>query len=269
MITKKLTVLLLMTAGLVKAQVGTQEFTRIATKYHYSNFDKLSLKYLDADSNEVVFASEFPNKSKASLYWDNDAKDGKLYVNFFLNNEIADHDNTKNYYFQLENRQSIRTHSNKWVTGVGSVPVRYRPAQSGSAGIVEPKVELDYNLSTFLGYSFSGEKFTHYNNLGIKKKQSYNVIVSGLIGVSSTEVDERASFLSVEPVSNTFSAPVFNFGGSLQTCFNNFVIGGAMGFDFMIGDYADSWHYNGRPWYGLMFGYRYDIFSDKNSSESK
>ena len=93
-------------------------------------------------------------------------------------------------------------------------------------------------------------------NVGIKRKRCYVVTISALIGVSNTIVDSRASFLSTEPTNNTFSAPVFNVGGALQTSIKNFVIGGAMGFDYMLSDYAKSWHYNGRPWYGVMFGYR-------------
>ncbi len=248
------------------AQEGTTGFTRVRTEYHYATFDKLSLKCLDADSNEVEFAPQFPDAAKASLYWDNNAKDGKLYVNYYLGNDIADHDNSKNYYFQLQNRQSIYTHSNKWVTGIGTVPVKYRPAQTGSAGEVEPQAEIDYNLSGFVGYSFSGETYTHYNNVGIKRKRCYDVTLSALIGVSNVIVDSRASFLSTEPTNNTFSAPAFNFGGALQTTIKNFVFGGAMGFDYMLDGYAKSWHYNGRPWYGVIFGYRKDIFTGKGNA---
>lgn len=127
---------------------------------------------------------------------------------------------------------------------VGTTPLRIRPKADSSMSTV----------SSALSLSLSGGYTWGYSMITGRAMTSYSVTLGPFIGVSTAELKkETVTTPKIWENSKTTTRvlPAFSYGLNVTFARNNFGLVVSGGLDAALGDMADSWSYQNKPWVGL------------------
>ncbi len=182
-------------------------------------------------------------------------ENGKIIVNRYLKKDSVD--NYTKYpihYYQLQNRQSIKLCFQEVTVTALILPFKYRPKSKNKERKEDFNTAINGNI--FIGYSIGKTSFFHREKVG-NKSNTWKVTPGLLVGASSVVLDKNNTDLSSTPIidDSKFTKGLASMALGITYSFNKINFGGFYGYDYVIGDGANSWNYNKKPWYGIAIGY--------------
>ncbi len=214
--------------------------------------DSVFLQTDEGEIDSVIIAIASSKKGLLSnVNFGEKGESDKLFVNpfpLFDNRNGSLVDSHKVYYYQLENRQSIKIKFNHYAIKAITVPIKVR------FGSDDLDFSTDANLGIFGGYSWGTTKFTRKEKVGnteIEQKSTLGILL-GTENLSFEFEDENQQKMEEE-------SALISTGLGFVYSYQNFSVGLTGGFDFALGENRTKWEYHARPWLGLAIGY--SIFS--------
>ncbi len=211
--------------------------------------------YLQSETGEIdslilIIASGKKGLRSNIMFGEKEESD-KLFVNPYLiyddiKKSYVDRDLV--YYYELENRQSIKIRFNHFSVKAISVPLKVR------IGSDDIDFSTDANLGVFGGYSWGVSAFTRrkkIDNSEIEKKNTLGILM-GTEKLTFSFEDENQQRIEEE-------SALISAGLGFVHSYQSFTVGLTGGFDFALGENKTEWDYHARPWFGLAIGY--SIFS--------
>jgi len=178
---------------------------------------------------------------KANIKFEKD----KIYVNSWLipdgNGSYLNRD--KIYYYELENRQSLKIGFRQWTLNALTVPLKVR------FGKKKTEFTTGANLGAMFGYTWGKTNFVYRDKIG--NKQYDSKVTTGLfIGADELE------FKYLEGTEDkTVKSAFISIGSGVLYSYQKFTLGATFGFDFGLGENSSEWKFQGRPWLGASLGY--------------
>jgi len=179
-----------------------------------------------------------------------------LIVNPYLSrDEKGDFGKRDIYYYQLENRQTIKLRFSEATVSALSIPLKYRLRDNDSE--IGEEFTTDFNANLFVGISFYGKtSFFHRKDVGnISNTRKWTGGV--LIGASTVTLNPSNTAAANQPldINTEIVKGLGTIGLGLTYSYNKINLGGFIGWDYSIGDDAEKWNYNKKPWLGIALGY--------------
>lgn len=179
------------------------------------------------------------------------ASKDRLIVNPFLSNS-----NNKDtvYFYKLENRRTIRLKTRSWTVNGITVPFKYR--FKGKNGLKED-FSTGINGNLFVGYSIGKTAYLYQKEVGIREN-TWKVTGGILLGASSVKLNKTNTDLSDSPIldDSEFTKGLGSIAIGFTYSYNSINLGAFLGFDYAIGQDAEIWNHNKKPWLGVGFGYK-------------
>lgn len=157
------------------------------------------------------------------------------------------------YFYELENRKNIKLTTKSISVNAVTIPLKYR--FKGKNGLGE-EFSTGVNGNLFVGYSIGKTNFMYLEEVGTKEN-TWNITFGALFGVSSVKLNKTNTNLSLEAI--TDDSEITKGLGSLafgMTASYNKNGGLFFGADYAVGQKADIWNHNKKPWLGIGFGYK-------------
>ncbi|AZA80675.1 hypothetical protein C1637_12405 [Chryseobacterium lactis] len=162
------------------------------------------------------------------------------------------------YFYELENRKSPSLPFTSVTVSAITIPIKYR--FKGKDGLGE-EFSTAINGNLFLGYTYGKSTFFYQEEIETKVN-TWKVTGGLLFGASSVKLDKSNSdpvpiddhSLPPEYVDATKGLASIAIG--ITYSYNNINVGAFFGFDYAIGQHADLWKYNKKPWLGIGIGYK-------------
>lgn len=246
-------------------KITVTDSVTVTQEFYDEFFGKEKEVLADFDEKKFILLTY---NTKATLKFDDD-KEGRLLVNPYL--VYNDNGNTKTlkiakesdsdsevytdkgiYYFDLKNRQAIKV---KFVEGMVSaltIPFKYRFKQQGN---IKEEFSADINANIFAGIAFGHIKYFHRKDVGnIENKTRFTV--GAFLGGSTVTLNSSNTSASTNPLPDDTEIVkgLASIGTGLVYSFNKFNFGGFVGWDYAIGEDAEKWNYNKKPWLGVALG---------------
>lgn len=158
------------------------------------------------------------------------------------------------YFYQLENRKSIKLWTKSLTVNAMTIPLKYR--FKGKNGLGE-EFSTGINGNMFVGYSFGKTNFMYLKEVGTKEN-AWSITSGFLFGVSSVKLNKTNTDLSSEAITDAseitkgLGSVAFGITGS----YNKINGGVFIGADYAFGQKAYIWNHNKKPWLGIGFGYK-------------
>lgn len=135
------------------------------------------------------------------------------------------------------------------ITQASTIPFKYRPKQD----TLNYTVSTSGNLGFVYGLKFSNHKFRNIYNTNGKRFNAYTTNFSITPGVFCGPTTVDLTLMNTEnKIKNNITVLGLNSGFLFVLGVNKFNIGGAVGFDYALGNDGNHWVYNGKPWYGFV-----------------
>lgn len=175
----------------------------------------------------------------------------KLIVNPFLS-----HCNNKDtvYFYKLENRNPLRLKTRSWSVNGITIPFKYR--FKGKNGLKED-FSTGINGNLFIGYSIGSTNYLYQKEVGTREN-TWKVTSGILLGASSVKLNKTNTDLSDSPIldDSEFTKGLGSIGIGVTYSYNSINLGAFFGFDYAIGQDAEIWNHNKKPWLGIGVGYK-------------
>jgi len=178
----------------------------------------------------------------------------KVYINPYLKKDVeGKYTRVPVYYYELKNRQTIRLFFKEWNISALTIPIKYR--FKGENGLAE-EFTTAINGNVFIGYSFGKTSFFHREKVG-NKSNTWKVTGGLLLGASTVTLNSSNTSQAVAPLDKDteITKGIGSIGVGLTYSFNKINVGAFYGYDYAIGDGAEKWNYNKKPWLGVAIGY--------------
>ncbi|TRO66811.1 hypothetical protein [Christiangramia sabulilitoris] len=183
-------------------------------------------------------------------------EDNKLYVNPYLKkDENGDYGKRNIYYYQLQNRQTIKLNFREWNVSGLTIPLKYR-FKNDDQGISE-EFSSDFNANLFIGKTFYGRtSFFHRKKVG-NVSNTWKWTGGLILGASTVKLNSTNTSASNNPVESgiEITKGLASIGLGITYSYNKINFGGFVGWDYSLGDESDRWNYNKEPWVGVAIGY--------------
>jgi hypothetical protein len=180
----------------------------------------------------------------------------KLTVNPYLRmDKDGDFGKRDVYFYELENRQTIKLNFTEWTVSALTIPFKYRFKDKDS-GISE-EFTTDFNANLFIGRTFYGKtSFFHRKDVG-NISNTYKWTGGLLLGASTVTLNASNTSSADTPLDSDTEIikGLGTVGLGLSFSYNKINLGGFVGWDYSIGDDAEKWNYNKEPWIGFAVGY--------------
>jgi hypothetical protein len=177
----------------------------------------------------------------------------KLIVNPYLskNNTV---DNNTVYFYKLKNRQSIKLWTKNWTVNAITIPVKYRFKGKNA---LQEDFSTGINGNVFVGYSFGQTNFLYQEEVGTKEN-TWKITGGILLGASSAKLNKSNTNLSDTPIldDSEFTKGLGSIAFGFTYSYNSINFGVFLGFDYAIGQDAEIWNHNKKPWLGIGVGYK-------------
>ncbi|WP_027380979.1 hypothetical protein [Chryseobacterium daeguense] len=177
----------------------------------------------------------------------------KLIVNPYLS-ENKNVDNNTVYFYKLKNRENISLWTKSWTVNAITIPVKYR--FKGKNGLKED-FSTGINGNFFVGYSFGRTNYLYQEEVGTKEN-TWKITGGILLGASSVKLNKSNTNLSKTPIldDSEFTKGLGSFAFGFTYSYNSINFGAFLGFDYAIGEDAEIWNHNKKPWLGIGVGYK-------------
>lgn len=219
----------------------------------------------DSLEAEPSRARAYPGR-KATIYVDED-EPSRLRVNFWLPSHPIRNDSTGemltpdevrdiDFYYELENRQSVAFDFHAGSFGAITIPLQYRFSYTAENGEeIEGGFGTGPTAAVYGGYTWGKASYTYIEHAEneIRRERSYTV--GGFLGVSTAEVDSSTSLSAAEPVADQTTVGVASLGVTGLMSFHGVEFGLFIGMDFASGSAGSKWDFNRKPWAGLGVGF--------------
>ncbi|WP_300025027.1 hypothetical protein [uncultured Maribacter sp.] len=200
----------------------------------------------------------------------------KIYVNpwNYINEEIKD-DETEIYY-KLKDGQTAGLYFKELTLSTFTMPLKIRfggkskvtkrgiNEQTMRTIIIDTLNNIDatfssgFNVALFFGQSFGKTNLNHRNKIG-NRITTHKHTIGGFIGTSAqTLTTSNTDGTLMEDDFKDRTIGLLSIGGGYIYSRNKFGIGVFAGWDLGIGELANIWDYNGRPYFGIGLGI--DVF---------
>ncbi len=210
-------------------------------------------------------ARAYPGR-KATIYVDED-EPSRLHVNFWLPSQPIKDDSTGemltpdevrdiDFYYDLENRQTVAFRFHAVSFGAITIPLQYRLPYTADNG-----QEIDGDFATgptaalYGGYTWGRARYTYLKHAENEIQRERSFTLGGFVGVSTVEVDSASSLSAAEPVTGETTVGVASLGITGLMSFRGVEAGLFIGMDFAGGSAGSKWDYDRRPWVGLGVGF--------------
>lgn len=198
--------------------------------------------------SEIVDADlEYETKAMIAILKD------RLIVNPYLSCNCTKDINTV-YFYKLENRKNIKLWTKNWTVNGITIPVKYR--FKGKNGLKED-FSTGINGNFFVGYSFGRTNFLYQQEVGTKEN-TWKITGGILLGASSVKLNKSNTNLSDSPIldDSEFTKGLGSIAFGFTYSYNSINFGAFLGFDYAIGQDAEIWNHNKKPWLGIGVGYK-------------
>lgn len=181
-------------------------------------------------------------------------EDNKIYINPYLK---KDHNGKYKrepvYFYELKNRQTIKLFFSEFNVSALIIPVKYR--FKGKNGL-EEEFSTAFNGNVFIGYSLGKTSFFHREKVG-NKSNTWKFTGGVLIGASTVTLNSNNTSQSIDSLDENTEIVkgISSIGMGLTYTFNKINFGAFYGYDYAIGNEAEKWNYNKKPWLGIAIGY--------------
>jgi hypothetical protein len=179
-------------------------------------------------------------------------EDNKVFVNPYLRKKNGEFGERDVYYFKLKNRQKIRLSFPEITVSTLTIPIKYRFKN----GEIPEDFSTAFNANFFLGYSWGITSFFHQEK--VDNKSNTGKFTTGLLlGASVTEINASNTKHAAEPLIGDvkYNKGLACVGLGATYSLNKINVGLFYGWDYAIGESADKWNYNKKPWLGVAVGY--------------
>ena len=161
------------------------------------------------------------------------------------------------YYFDLENRQTVRFPYYGVAKGATTIPFRYRPGYDADNGArVGSDLSASVNASVYYGFATGVVEYFYQENATNALRRRENVILAPFIGLSLVTFDSTSTLSAATPLSSSETAFAISPGIALMTNYSDVEFGLFVGADYGIGSAAQKWDYNRRIWIGFGLGFK-------------
>lgn len=209
---------------------------------------------IDENFYKTLSYSETEDVKLCSVKYGNvKVEKNKLLVNLLLDG-CKDH---PVYFYELKNRKSPHLSFTSVTVSAITIPLKYRFKGNDGLGD-EFSTEINGNL--FVGYTYGKTTFFYQEEMETKIN-TWKITGGLLFGASSVKLDKSNSFIKPNQDSNIIeyvdaTKGLASIAVGLTYSYNNINIGAFLGFDYAIGQYAELWKYNKKPWLGVGVGYK-------------
>ncbi|MDF2931305.1 MAG: hypothetical protein K0R36_636 [Chryseobacterium sp.] len=178
----------------------------------------------------------------------------RLIVNPYILIKENDENDKTVYFYTLENRKSIRLWTKSITVNGITIPIKYR--FKGKNGLKED-FSTGINGNLFIGYSFGQTNFLYQKEVGTKEN-TWKITGGILLGASSVKLNKSNTDLSSSPIidDSEFTKGLGSIAFGLTYSYNSINLGVFLGFDYAIGQDAEIWNHNKKPWLGIGVGYK-------------
>ncbi|MEJ5104501.1 hypothetical protein [Chryseobacterium sp. MYb328] len=181
------------------------------------------------------------------------------YVKFDDNKIIANKNSCKKdekdniYYYQLKNRDQLSLYFIEGTVSAFTVPIKYRFKQPN---VSEEFSSASLNANLFGGISFGMSSFFYRDKVG-SVTNNHKLTLGTFVGSSVVELNSNNTSASVDPLPNDrkIIKGLASIGLGIAYSYNKVNFAGFLGWDYAIGDEAEKWNYNKKPWIGIAIGY--------------
>ena len=172
----------------------------------------------------------------------------KLFVNpWLVENKNGDYvDRNQLYFYELENRQSLKIDFKEWSFNTLTVPLKVRFSNNNT------EFSTDANLGALIGHSWGSTNFVHRKEKQIGNKEYDSKFTTGIFfGFEELEFE----FNDSENNEIEIETALLSIGTGLLYSYEKFTFGVMGGFDFGLGKNTSEWEFQGKPWLGFSLGY--------------
>lgn len=225
---------------------GEEAIIEKSVTINYKNF------YKDQTIDTII---RVPHVDDRKGYLKFDEEKGIIYVNPWLkktdNGKYKDREDI--YFYKLQNRQTVRFSFNEFTVSAFAIPLKYR-FKDEEEGLSE-EFSTEFNVNLFIGYSFGKTSFFNRKKVGAKSN-TWKLTGGVFFGASTVTLNNSNTSLDEAPLTDEEIAKgLFSFGFGVVYAINKINLGAFYGWDYAIGDDADKWNYNKKPWLGVGIGY--------------
>ena len=171
-------------------------------------------------------------------------------------------------FYELKDDQTVKLKFKEWYMSAITIPIKYRfdgtfdgVDDDGNAMEREFDEEFtsSFNIALFGGHTWGRTNFQHRKKVG-NRTFTYKNSLGAFLGSSVQQINEKnTDDSSGAPTGEEErSIGLISMGIGFVKSWNKIAIGVFSGIDVGVGDDANSWVHNGRPWIGIGFGY--DLF---------
>lgn len=206
--------------------------------------------------------------AKATIYVDEKVP-SRLRVNFWLPTEpvpvegdptgkrlTADEVRDIDFFYELENRQTVRFPFRAVSFGAITIPLQYRlPYTAGNGQEIEGDFATGPAAALYGGYTWGKARYTYLKHAENEIQRDRSFTLATFVGVSTAEVDSASSLSAAEPLSGKSTVGVASLGATGLFSYRGVEAGLFLGMDFAGGSAGKKWDYDRRPWVGLGVGF--------------
>ena len=171
----------------------------------------------------------------------------KLYINQVESKKV--------YFYKLISGQEFRLSFSEWTVSALTIPIKYRFKQKALPKDIEEDFASSININMFIGRSFGKTNFMYRKKVD-NKINTWKLSGGLIIGTSTITLTSNNTSASNNPINenDTFNKGLLSIGFGGAYSFNAINFGFFYGWDYGIGESANSWNYNKKPWLGLAIG---------------
>lgn len=181
----------------------------------------------------------------------------KLYVNAYLKKKAGkpgEYEKRELRYFELKNRQTVKLCFTEVTVSALTVPLKYRFKDRDEA--IDEEFSAAVNVNLFAGFALGRSSF-HYREKVDNVINTRKFTLGALFGASTVTLNNSNTSKAAVPVTagTEIVKGLASLGVGATFSYNKINVGGFYGYDYAIGDRADDWNYNKKPWLGIALGY--------------
>lgn len=179
-----------------------------------------------------------PRKLKADLEW----QDTVLKV-------MPKHAGLPAENVQIKNIKNIKLSRRTFGLGVLTIPFKVRPSVKGFPN----QFNADFSVAVYMG---RGVDFYSVKNLA-KHRPGHSQIgmagfgYGGFLGLGKVVINP---YVTQQQINYNYDGMAISPGAALTYELKRFNFGLAIGVDYIADENSDVWIYQGRPWFGVLFG---------------
>lgn len=160
------------------------------------------------------------------------------------------------FYYKLENRQTVAFRYHAISFGAITIPLQYRlPYRADNGQDISGDFGTGPAAALYGGYTWGKASYTYLRHAENEIERDRSFTLGAFVGMSTVEVDSASSLSAAEPVTDETTVGVASLGVTGLLSFRGIEGGIFLGMDFAGGDAGSKWDYDRRPWVGIGVGF--------------